>query len=67
MRFCLVLSIVWNKNAAQIHSFRESRRYAANGVRLPKDAAFGRAEIVYKREKRQKYDFACASIVLNRL
>ena len=36
---------------SRLHLSCGSRRYAANGGRLPKGAAFGRAEIVCKREK----------------
>ena len=34
----------------RLHLSCESRRYAANGVRLPKGAAFGRAKIVCKKK-----------------
>ena len=45
----------------RLHLSCGSRRYAANGVRLPKGAAFGRAKIVCKRKKRQKCGFAVFS------
>ena len=34
-------------DARRLHSFRKSRRYAANWVRLPKGVAFGRAENLF--------------------
>ena len=48
--------------ARRFHLSCKSRRYAANGVRLPKGAAFGRAKIVCKRKKGKSVVFPFLSI-----